>query len=674
MPTPQEIQDAGPDLQTLEDVANGSATINGTGLVPTRLGGNVKTLRKVILDAEEFLAEQDIGDGAAALINQRVDRVAQGLDEVNRVPADTLVSVRALSAPSLRVSDVGNVTAAFGTDGSFWERPEYTTTLDKYRNSSGAEGSAGGLKYLTYTLTGDETEIRVWGRAGTGTAPLAVLMDGASLIGAVENALADVAQFYDYTIQPAGATTLYVNSTSYDTVDIQIRREGAADLVRVKTDAWGKGPQPYVVRPTVNRPLVLDTASVIEAHLSHGQSWRADALAIPLNMFLERIGDGRALTMQQDQAGTALPTIGIDFFATIATDFFNLNTAMSSNGTANQGANVGRIAAQCLAMFRDRFRNLQVPLLDICGAYPGQPIGPLLPGGSVTAGAETYHPWATLLAYIDKARTIATLYDKTVRIKSFAWTHGDSTGYADYYDGLTAVLAAVDAADFNGDGSILPFFMDQKAMETSETEVDAATLRQLDFANDNYTRVFLYGNRAHLPMRDEIHHTALGIIMQGEEEAYVKHLVLDRALEFAANIPPYVWRPSRITNVTIAGNTVTATVSAPQGFGDLVVDTTTIEAAPQYGLKLRLAGVNVALSSIAIAGNTITAQLPAPATPGASYEFSHCCYGPGSAYATHSGVWANFKRQGPRSNIITEGPGKTVDNWLAASKHTVVAT
>lgn len=54
-----DLEEAKQDLQTIEDVANGSATFGGDGLVHPRLGGNVKTLAKVI---------GDIGDDASSLL------------------------------------------------------------------------------------------------------------------------------------------------------------------------------------------------------------------------------------------------------------------------------------------------------------------------------------------------------------------------------------------------------------------------------------------------------------------------------------------------------------------------------------------------------------------------------------------------------------------------------
>ncbi len=66
--TKQELEDAAADAFALERIVNGSATENGTGLVTTRLGQQVKTAAKIAAE----LAAVDIGGTAAAAINQRI--------------------------------------------------------------------------------------------------------------------------------------------------------------------------------------------------------------------------------------------------------------------------------------------------------------------------------------------------------------------------------------------------------------------------------------------------------------------------------------------------------------------------------------------------------------------------------------------------------------------------
>jgi lysophospholipase L1-like esterase len=71
--TKTQLENATLDCATLESVVNDDAT---PGTVTSRLGTPLKSLAKIILD----LSEQDIGAGAAALINARLDGIVSGYD------------------------------------------------------------------------------------------------------------------------------------------------------------------------------------------------------------------------------------------------------------------------------------------------------------------------------------------------------------------------------------------------------------------------------------------------------------------------------------------------------------------------------------------------------------------------------------------------------------------
>ena len=79
----QELIDAANDVETLEQVVNGSATLNGDGTLSSRLGTSLKTLAKIIED----LAAKEIGDDAAALINARLDVLIA--EAGSTIPTDT---------------------------------------------------------------------------------------------------------------------------------------------------------------------------------------------------------------------------------------------------------------------------------------------------------------------------------------------------------------------------------------------------------------------------------------------------------------------------------------------------------------------------------------------------------------------------------------------------------
>lgn len=61
--TKQELEDAATDALSLEQVVNGSATLNGTGVVTTRTGTQVKTLAKVVGDAQAINISDSVVQG-----------------------------------------------------------------------------------------------------------------------------------------------------------------------------------------------------------------------------------------------------------------------------------------------------------------------------------------------------------------------------------------------------------------------------------------------------------------------------------------------------------------------------------------------------------------------------------------------------------------------------------
>lgn len=67
--TKAELENAKVDAATLKDVVNGAANFNTDGTLTSRLGTELKTIAKIIAD----LSNQDIGESAAAQINQRLN-------------------------------------------------------------------------------------------------------------------------------------------------------------------------------------------------------------------------------------------------------------------------------------------------------------------------------------------------------------------------------------------------------------------------------------------------------------------------------------------------------------------------------------------------------------------------------------------------------------------------
>lgn len=86
--TKQELEDAQRDATDLGLVVNGPSNLNGNGLVPTRLGGSVKTLRN-ILDAAEDIVDQigTVGDNADRAEAARDVAIAAGVQYISEAAA-----------------------------------------------------------------------------------------------------------------------------------------------------------------------------------------------------------------------------------------------------------------------------------------------------------------------------------------------------------------------------------------------------------------------------------------------------------------------------------------------------------------------------------------------------------------------------------------------------------
>lgn len=108
--TKQQLDNAARDADDLGKVVNEPADYNGDGTVPTRYGGDVKTLQRVIAD----LSEQDIGEGAAALINGRLDEVEDWKAGIKPVG---LISSRASGIVIDTAANTMSLTRAFFNSG-----------------------------------------------------------------------------------------------------------------------------------------------------------------------------------------------------------------------------------------------------------------------------------------------------------------------------------------------------------------------------------------------------------------------------------------------------------------------------------------------------------------------------------------------------------------------------
>lgn len=155
--TKQELIDAQLDAQSLEDIVNGSATINGTGIVTTRLGQTAKTLKKITED----LATQDIGAGAAALINDRLDIVDASLLTLTNYNIPDVISRLSILENSLGLTSSGLPTGAKGV----WFMKNYNST---YKAVPNLVATSSVLKLITRCPRGAFATGIVGGEGGSG--------------------------------------------------------------------------------------------------------------------------------------------------------------------------------------------------------------------------------------------------------------------------------------------------------------------------------------------------------------------------------------------------------------------------------------------------------------------------------------------------------------------------
>ncbi len=85
--TQLQLENAWRDANDLEKIVNGAADINGTGLVPTRIGGSVKTLAKYAAEAQEkvdtLATANDTASAALAEMETLADEITAAAATVN---------------------------------------------------------------------------------------------------------------------------------------------------------------------------------------------------------------------------------------------------------------------------------------------------------------------------------------------------------------------------------------------------------------------------------------------------------------------------------------------------------------------------------------------------------------------------------------------------------------
>lgn len=114
--TKTQLENASLDAATLESIINGSEVLNTNGLLDSRLGAHLKTLKRIITD----LSELDIGEAATVLINQRLDDFQYTLS-VRETLIKALIKASQKPFMIFGFGDAGACGNVANTDAQTWE-------------------------------------------------------------------------------------------------------------------------------------------------------------------------------------------------------------------------------------------------------------------------------------------------------------------------------------------------------------------------------------------------------------------------------------------------------------------------------------------------------------------------------------------------------------------------
>lgn len=426
---------------------------------------------------------------------------------------------------------------------------------------------------------------------------------------------------------------------------------------------------PHVMRKSTglpSAPSVLATDTIIDAHITHGQSWVTERPAAAemyhqspraLRDYREKLSDGAALTLAMS-TGVAVRNSGVAADYALVVDLVPVDLERVS---------VTAASALALAEFRKRAGAHLRPSINYCHGWPGSTWPELGPGGSTGA-------WPVGLTGHAKAKAIAAAYNRTARFVAVLWIQGVDGGAAGEVYGpavIADVLAAYDALDLNaGVAGAAPLIMihDQHCTYTHGAEMPSGAKSQADFAiHDETGRHFLFGPRYAEKLRDVFHHSALGNARIGEMMAYVEHVVLDLG---------EAWKPLHVTGVALAGAVITLTTNVPPGFdGHLVRDADYLPAAADDGWRVEVDGVEATIAAISYSGTAITLTLDTVPAAWADIEWSYAWYGAGYPDGTPEapqpgGCIGNVRMAGPNSVLFGDWP---LYAWLVAYRDFVTA-
>lgn len=307
-------------------------------------------------------------------------------------------------------------------------------------------------------------------------------------------------------------------------------------------------------------------------------------------------------------------------------------------------------------------------------------------GGTVNAAiivGQTYSFWhndGVARADIDSVVQNDWL-DKPVTydVQTFDQGGAGTTQTADddhYFNFLNAFRADVDSLALNTTGNGKQHILIPQGFAASkETAPGWQPIDQLRWAQANASgRDWLAGPAYQWQLLQEsvaqsaIHGTSMHNLRKGE--------MMGLAEAYLTSPKIGSWQPFWKTDVDITGALITVTVNSPRAATGLpVLDTTTIEAAANYGFKLYnwtggVLGSAITLGAVTfVDANTITIAISGSLSGVTDVEFSYAALrGVAQADATvglgtHSAAWGNIKKAGKHIGKWTEEP---IDLWLCS--------
>jgi hypothetical protein len=346
---------------------------------------------------------------------------------------------------------------------------------------------------------------------------------------------------------------------------------------------------------------------------------------------------------------------------------------------------ISRMAALARSRFQACLGISSNPSIVLNVGYPGTSAQCFLPDGvsytytdddgvDQTTTAEirdtlTEYLWTMNIPRRDSIKTAMSSkwFSRQLNYEFLTWIQGPFDDYGNAYSFFEAYREQQDLLVIpDHDGTPRNIMWDQGSGTTSRAVQVNGMQAQVDFCQANASgKDWLVGPRWPHHMRDYIHHSSFGALEYAE-----------RTGQAMAYVQKYGdWQPLWVTEVTFSGATVTLTVNSPrQTVGDLIVDTTAINAATNHGFTLWNDATDsaIAITDVSISGNTIT--ITAASTLSGEIEVGYAARGVSQPDGTveipqHVGCWGNVKKIGRDApSIIPEIVQPTLDQWLCMHK------